>query len=365
MGARKLAFDKVMFTTTIALVLGGICMVYSASGLVAEREFSNPHHYLLKQTVAAGIGLLLMVGAMGVDYRRYNRPSLVFSVMAGTVLLLLLVLVIDPERDFQRWFRFGPFALQPSEGAKLSVILFLAYWLAQRAEAVNSLRQVLLPTAALLGLLIALIVVQPDLGTAIVLGLIAVAMLFLAGLRSAWIIATAAAVTPVLGVMVWQVEYWRIRILAFIDPWRDQLGYGFQSIQSLIAIATGGLTGVGFVASHQKRFFIPKPHTDFIFAVLGEELGLLGCLTLLALFSLLVWRGLRAALRAPDRFGFFLAAGLTLQIALQALLNISIVLKLLPTKGMPLPFISSGGSSLLVTLAAVGVLLNISQHDDG
>jgi len=363
MGARKLAFDKMLFTITIALVLGGICMVYSASALVAEREFSNPHHYLLKQAVAAGIGLLLMVGAMGIDYRRYNRPSLVFGILAGTVLLLLLVLVIDTERDFQRWFRFGPFALQPSEGAKLAVILFFAYLLDRRAEQVGSVRLVLLPAAAVLGALVGLILMQPDLGTAISLGLIGVALLFLAGLRSAWIAGAAAAALPVLSILVWKVEYWRLRILAFMDPWRDQLGYGFQSIQSLIAVSTGGVLGVGFVESHQKRFFIPEPHTDFIFAVLGEELGLAGCLVLLALFAGLTWRGLRAALRAPDRFGFFLAAGITIQIALQALINISVVLSLLPTKGMPLPFISSGGSSLLVTLTSVGVLLNISQHD--
>jgi cell division protein FtsW len=361
--ARRLAFDKLMFTATIALVLSGICMVYSASALVAEREFSNPNHYLLKQAVAAGLGLLLMVAAMGVDYRRYDRPRVVAAVVAAAILSLMLVLVLDPNQDFQRWFRLGPFSLQPSEAAKLAVVVFFAYLLERRAEQVDSLPKVLLPSMALLGVTTLLVAIQPDLGTAISLGLIGAVMLFLAGLRLAWMVGAAALVVPLLAFAIWKVEYWRLRILAFVDPWRDQLGYGFQSIQSLIAVASGGATGVGFVESHQKRFFLPEPHTDFIFAVVGEELGLVGCLAFLSLYALLVWRGLRAALRAPDRFGFFLAAGITLQIALQALINISVVLKLLPTKGMPLPFLSSGGSSLMVTLAAIGVLLNISQHD--
>jgi cell division protein FtsW len=245
--------------------------------------------------------------------------------------------------------------------AKLAVIFFCAAILERRMDRIDDLHS-LLPVGAVVGVLVALILLQPDLGTAISVLLIAAAMVFAAGISYRYVFGLVLLSLPAMYVLLMGAEYRRRRILAFLDPWDDPLGNGFQIIQSLIAVGTGGVFGRGLMAGVQKLFYLPEPHTDFIFAVIGEELGLVGSTVIVACFCVIAWRGLRTALRAPDRFGTFLCVGITAMIAVQALINISVVIGLMPTKGIPLPFVSYGGSSLLINLVAVGILLNVSQH---
>ena len=254
--------------------------------------------------------------------------------------------------------------MQPAEVAKLSTILFLAYHLERRGENVNDFLPSLFPVLLLLGWFAFLIFIQPDLGSAATVILIGCVMLFLAGVRLRYFAALAVLGLPVVYQAIMMAAYRRDRIEAYLNPWSDARGSGYQIIQSLIAVGTGGLSGVGLMEGRQKLFYLPYPYSDFIYAVIGEELGMLGALAVVLGFVFLLWRGVRAAWTAPDAFGTYLAAGLTLSIVLQALINVSVVLGLLPTKGIPLPFISAGGSSLLFTLVSVGLLLNITQHAD-
>jgi cell division protein FtsW len=262
----------------------------------------------------------------------------------------------------RRWFSIGPLGIQPSELAKLAAIVFTAIVLERRMHRINELQYSLPPIAIVVGMLVGLILIEPDFGTAASLLAVVGFMVFAAGLSYRYLLGAALLALPTLYVLVWSSEYRRRRFLAFLDPWADRLGDGFQIIQSLIAIGTGGLTGKGLMAGVQKLFYLPEPHTDFIFAVISEELGLVGATIAIACFCVIAWRGMRTAMRAPDAFGAFLALGLTMMIVLQAFVNISVVMGLLPTKGIPLPLVSNGGSSLLVNLVAIGILLNISQH---
>jgi cell division protein FtsW len=275
-----------------------------------------------------------------------------------------VVLFLPAVNETHRWIRLGSLSLQPAEMAKLATILFLAYHLERRQENVNEFLPSLFPVLLLLGWFAFLIFIQPDLGSAATVVLIGCVMLFLAGVRLRYFAALAVLGLPVLYQAVMMAAYRRDRIEAYLNPWSDARGSGYQIIQSLIAVGTGGLSGVGIMEGRQKLFYLPYPYSDFIYAVIGEELGLLGALSVLLGFMLLLWRGLRAAWNSPDAFGTYLAAGLTLSIVLQALINVSVVLGLLPTKGIPLPFISAGGSSLLFTLVSVGLLLNVTQHAD-
>jgi cell division protein FtsW len=256
----------------------------------------------------------------------------------------------------------GGLGIQPSELAKLAAIFFVAALLERRMHRINDIKYSLVPIALLLAVLCGLIVMEPDFGTALSLALIAAVMVFAAGLNYGYIIASAAVLIPVATMLVMTEEYRRRRILTFLNPWQDPLGDGFQVIQSMIAVGTGGLSGRGLMNGVQKLFYLPEAHNDFIYAVIGEELGLIGTTLVLVCFAVIVWRGLRVALLAPDSFGSMLALGLTAMVSLQALFNISVVLGLLPTKGIPLPLVSAGGSSLLINLLGMGVLLNVSQH---
>jgi len=299
-----------------------------------------------------------------VDYRRLRRPGVVYAVVAVTTLLLIAVLFMRPLNETHRWLRLGPLSFQPAELAKLAMILFLAYHLERRGDRVNEFLPSLFPALLLLGWFAFLIFIQPDLGTAATLVLIGGVMLYLAGLRVRYFGVFAVLALPVLYHAVTAAAYRRDRIEAYLNPWSDARGSGYQLIQSLIAVGTGGVHGVGLGEGRQKLFYLPYPYSDFIYAVIGEELGLLGAAAVVLAFVLLLWRGIRAAWKAPDAFGTYLAAGLTLSIVLQALINVSVVLGLLPTKGIPLPFISAGGSSLVLTLLSVGLVLNVSQHAD-
>ena len=306
-----------------------------------------------------------MVVAMKIDYRRYKHPGVVFSLLGVTTLMLISVFFLDRAHNTHRWIHFSGFSFQPSEVAKLALILFLAFFLESRINAMNDWRNTLLPAVLPTLMFLGLIVLQPDLGTAIACAAITACILFVAGLDLRYLgYAFGLASLLPLYFLIFHVAWRRDRILAFLNPYSDPQGKGFHIIQSLIAVSTGGITGLGFMEGKQKLFYLPEPHTDFIFAVTAEELGLLGSLVVLLLFAIFLWRGVRTALRTQDMFGRLLAVGITSMVVVQAFINISVVLGLMPTKGIPLPFVSYGGSSLFVTLACVGVLLNITKQTD-
>jgi len=363
--AKRVSVDRWLFTVTVVLVFIGLVMVFSASAVIAKDRFGSPYTFVLRQTAWAVAGLLAMFTTMRIDYRRYRQPALVFSVLGVTALLLVAVFFLDRSHNTHRWIRFGSwFSFQPSEVAKPSLILFLAYFLETRTRLMDDLRSTLLPACVPTLIFLALIAKQPDLGTAIACAGITGAILYVAGMRLRYFgYALAASVLP-LYMLIFRVKWRYERILAFLDPYSDPQGRGFHIIQSMIAVGTGGVMGMGLMEGKQKLFYLPEPHTDFIFAVTAEELGLLGSLTLVILFCVFLWRGARAAILTSDPFGRLIATGITSMVVLQALFNMSVVLGLLPTKGIPLPFISYGGTSLFVTLACVGVLLNITQQAD-
>jgi cell division protein FtsW len=360
--ARKLQADKWLFAATAGLALFGIVMVYSASAVMAQEENGNQYHYVIKQGIWTAIGFVAMLVMMQFDYQRLRDKRIVYGLLGLTGLLLLAVFAFPRINGAHRWIRFAGFSMQPSELSKLTLAIFLAYFLEKRAGEEGSLWRTFVPCVAVTGVMAALILKEPDLGTAMMLAVICVVMCFTAGARLLHL-GLAAAPALVIGAGMLIFVPWRLqRLVTFTNPWADPQNTGFQVVQSLIAIGSGGTGGLGFAQGKQKMFFLPFAHSDFIFAVVGEELGLFGALSVVTVFGILLWRGLRAALRAPDRFGMLLGLGLVMAIVVQALFNISVVLSLLPTKGIPLPFISYGGSSLVPTLVAMGILLNISQH---
>ena len=360
--AKRVSVDRWMFTVTTLLVFIGLVMIFSASAVMAKERFGSAYEFLIKQLIWAVAGLAVMVIAMKIDYKRLQHPALVFTLLGFTTLFLISVFFMDRAHGTHRWFHLGPVSFQPSELAKPALILFLAWFLENKTQSINDLRTTLLPAIVPTFVFLGLIVFQPDLGTAIACAGITACILFVAGIRLRYFGYAFAASLPVLYLLVSRVSYRRGRILAFLNPYADPKGFGFHIIQSLIAVSTGGITGQGLMEGKQKLFYLPEPHTDFIFAVTAEELGLVGALAVIILFAIFLWRGTRAALRTQDNFGRFLAVGITSMIVLQAFINISVVLGLMPTKGIPLPFVSYGGSSLFVTLACVGVLLNITKQ---
>ena len=337
--AKKLVYDRVLFTTVMLLVGLGLVMVYSASAALVRGRGAAMNPFLVKQAAAAALGFLVMAAVMHVDYRKLRDRRVVYALVAGVLVLLVAVLFSPQLNATRRWF-----------------------FIARRRDAVNN-REVLWPAAIVTGLLAGLILLQPDLGTAVLLVLTAGLMLFLAGLSWRFVLAGAAIALPVLYLLVISVPYRRARLFAFLEPERDPLGAGFQAMQSLIAVGSGGLLGLGPGNSLQKLYFLPHPESDFVYAIVAEELGMIGALAVVALFGVVLWRGLRAGWRSPDPFGRYLAWGFSSMLVMQALINISVAIALLPTKGIPLPFLSYGGSSLVVTMTICGVLLNVSQHD--
>ena len=360
--ARKLKSDKLLFTAAVLLVCTGVVMVYSASAVISMERGQQPYLFLFKQLAWALMGLLLVPVVMRIDYRNYRQPAVIWTALAVVAIALVAVLFGRPVKGATRWLGIGPFGVQPSELAKLVVIIFTAALLERRMERIDDVGYSLLPIGVVVGALVGLVLAEPDLGTAVSIAMIAAMMVFAAGINYRYVAGLALASLPALYFLVMTSEYRRRRVLAFLDPWSDPLDGGFQMIQSMIAVGTGGLFGRGLMGGVQKLFYLPEPHNDFIYSVVAEELGLLGATIVLACFGVIVWRGLRTAMRAPDRFGAFLAIGLTTMVAFQAFFNISVVLGLLPPKGIPLPFVSAGGSSLLINLIGMGILLNVSQH---
>jgi len=362
--AKRVSVDRLLFIVTLLLVFIGLVMVFSASAVIAKERYHSGYFFLLRQMGWAVAGFIAMMIGMRVDYKRLKHPAVVFGLLGLTTLMLISVFFLDRAHHTHRWIHFSGFSFQPSELAKPALILFLACFLEARTRSMDDWRNTLLPAVLPTLVFIALIVFQPDLGTAIACGAITICILFVAGLEIKYLAYSFVGSLLPLYFLIFHVAYRRDRILAFLDPYSDPQGRGFHIIQSLIAVSTGGLTGVGLMEGKEKLFYLPEPHTDFIFSVLGEELGLLGCMAVVILFAMLLWRGVRTALRTQDMFGRFLAVGITSMVVVQAFINISVVLGLMPTKGIPLPLISYGGSSLFITLACVGVLLNITKQSE-
>ncbi len=355
--------DYGVLLPVVTILLVGLFMVFSASYYEAGVDYGDPYYFLKRQAVWAVLGLAGLYFFARLDYwelGRLARPALLLS-------FFLLVLVLVPglgqiSHGSRRWLGFGILSFQPSEAAKLGLVVFLASWLGADPRRVRSPARGLLPFLGLVGAACALILAQPDLGTAVSLAGTASVMLFAAGLPVGQLVACALAAVPLGAWLVIGEDYRRRRFLAFLDPWADPLGSGYHIIQALYALGSGGLFGVGFTQSRQKYFYLPERHTDFIYAIVGEELGFVGAAVLVILFALFAWRGYRVALRAPDRMGSLLAVGVTTMVVLQAVVNIGVVTDSLPITGITLPFVSFGGSSLVFSLCGVGILLNVSRH---
>ena len=366
---RRLETDRWLFGVTLVLCLLGAVMIFSASAVTAEQQFGHSYLFLARQAVWLVLGLLGMFALMRTDYRKLREPAVVYPVVCAVLLMLVGTLFLDKSHATHRWIKLGPANIQPSELAKLAVILYLAWFLDLKRRGKASMEfckqdflQTILPAAGPIMICVVLILLQPDLGTSVDIVLIAAAVLYVSGLSWKWLAVGAAAAMPALYLLITHVSYRQARLMAFLDPASDPQGAGFQLLQSLIAVGSGGFTGVGLMESKQKLFYLPEAHTDFIYAVICEELGFIGAMIVIALFLIYGWRGMRAAFGAPDGFGRLLALGITAMVMCQALINFAVVLGMVPTKGIPLPFISYGGSSLLVMLLATGVLLNISQR---
>ena len=364
---RKIPYDQGLIAIVLALLGFGLIMVFSTSAPVSRELYGSQTAIFSRQLIAMAMGMTGLMITMKIDYRLYQRLPVVCLLLGISFLLLGYVLQTPGNiHGTRRWLDLGPVNFQPSELAKLAVIVFTSYYLVWKKEYLDSIFRGLLPYLTVVGTIILLVLKGPDLGTALSITITAVFLMFIGGVRYRYFLALAIPILPTLYFQVVRVPYRLNRILAFLDPEKDPLGISYQIRQSLIAVGSGGWNGLGFAQGKQKLFFLPEPHTDFIYAVVGEELGFFGCLTILLLFSLLFWRGVRISLRADSPFGTFLGLGIVSMISFQALINMSVVLSLLPTKGLPLPFISVGGSSIIVMLSSVGILLNISrQGSDG
>lgn len=360
----KRTADYWLFLAVIALLAIGVVMVYSSSAIVALEQYGDSAYFLKRQLLWAGLGLAALLITQRIHYTRY--PALTPALLVAGVAALVLVLMPGIGRvagGARRWISLGgPFAIQPVEAAKLALVFYLANFLTNRGAGVDELRRGILPPLVLTGLMFTLVLMQPELGSALVLGCVTAAMLFVGGARLRHLVGLALVSAPLVLVAIFGEAYRRRRILAFLDPWNDPQGVGFHIIQSLIALGSGGFLGVGLGQSRQKFFYLPERHTDFIFAILGEELGLLGTVAVVALFAVIAFRGWQIARNAPDRYSSLLASGITAMIVFQAIMNIGVTTGVLPVTGVPLPFLSFGGSSLVFTMCGVGILLNISQY---
>jgi len=362
--AKRVGADKWLFGTVLLLVLFGLVMVFSASAVLAKATLGSPYAYVSKQAMWALLGLIALFVLMRTDYRKYNDPKIIFPLMAITGLLLLGVLAMHGMNGAHRWIRVPGVTLQPSELAKPAIVLFLAWFLQTRIHTIDDIKETILPAVIPPLLFIGLILKEPDLGTALVCAAVLLLMLYLAGMQLKWIGVALACAAPIMYYMLFHVAWRAARMKVFLNPEADPKGAGFHILQSLIAVGTGGIRGLGLMEGRQKLFYLPEAHTDFIFANVCEELGLIGALILVGLFVALAYRGLRAAYLSTDPFARFLAFGITSAVLIQAFFNMSVAVALLPTKGITLPFISYGGTSLFVTLASMGVLLNITRDID-
>lgn len=376
--AQRLKTDWILFTTVVLMVLFGALMIYSASSVVADIRMGKSYYFALRQLVWIAVAIPLMMFMKRLNYRKLQTPAVAFTAMGMVMILLAVVYLADPKQH--RWIRLGPLGLQPSEFTKPALALFLAYFIALRSRAINS-RFTLLPAILALGF-ITVAVALADLGTAIVLGATAAAVFIVAGLERRYILITCLIAVIGGAAFIAAKPYRLVRVISYVDPGMklvdkvDKHGWirsqmkksitakdtNYQAEQAKIAVGSGGPMGVGLMQGRQKLFYLPEAHTDTIYAVIGEEFGLFGSVAVLIGFVIILWRGIRATVLIPDEFGRYLALGITTMLVIQAFFNMTVVLGMMPTKGIPLPMISFGGSSLLVTLASLGILLNLSEH---
>jgi cell division protein FtsW len=354
--------ERWLMPLAATLILAGLVMIYSASAVIAARQYADSFYFLKRQAIWAALGVAALAAVARIDYRRWRPLALPLLGLSAVALALVLVPGIGAQiNGSRRWLQLGPLTVQPSEAARLALVIYLADYVARRPERMGAFGRGLAPALTVAGVLLALILAEPDLGSTVVLAAVTLLLLFLGGARWLHLAALALAAVPAVYLLVMRSPYRRERLLAFLDPWRDPTDTGFQVVQSYLAFGSGGPIGTGLGEGRQKLFYLPYPHTDFVFAVIGEELGLFGTVMIVALFGLLAWRGVVIARGAPDAFGRHLALGATLLIAVQAEVNMAVVTGLLPTKGLTLPFLSYGGSSLVVNLVAIGLLWSVAR----
>jgi cell division protein FtsW len=361
--SRLLRFDRPLLVITFGLLAMGLVMIYSSSAVLALTRKGNPNYFFYRECIWAAIALVAMLLMLRVPYTFWKERKVILSILGLEILMLLLALVSPAINGSHRWIKVGPITVQPSETAKLVMVLFVAYMLEKRVREGKEWGQVLLPLGLYFGFAAALILIQPDLGTVVVLGVILGSVLLIAGLPWKWLGALGAVGLLAFLVLAFSSPYRMQRLMTFMNPGSDPQHAGFQAQQSLIAAGSGGLIGKWMGGSSQKLLFLPEPHTDFIYSMIGEELGFLGSVAVLLGFLFFGYRGLRAMRSAPDTFGAFLAMGIVAWVVLQAIIHMMVTLTLLPTKGLPLPLLSYGGSNLVVTMAGVGILLNVSQYE--
>ncbi len=359
----KKKFDYFLFFLCIAITCFGLVMIYSASSIWAEYKFNDPFKFIKAQGLFFLVGIFLMLFLSKVDYQIYNKKSNFILFICFILLILVLIPGIGTVRNGSRsWFGIGSLGIQPSEFAKIGLIIYVSKYLANNRREMRSIKKGVLPIMMVILIFFGLIMLEPDFGTAMVIVLTLVVMIFISGVKFSFFI--KIGFIGLLGIvgLILIAPYRMARIVSFLNPWTDPLGSGFQIIQSLYAIGPGGLLGQGFMKSRQKHFYLPEPQTDFIFSIISEEFGFLGVLLVTVAFFLLFFRSLNISLRQSDLFAKYLSFGLAFGIIIQATLNLMVVVGIIPVTGVTLPFLSYGGSSLLVSMASIGIILNISRH---
>lgn len=360
---KRISYDPLLVGIPIVLVILGVIMIYSSSAIMAWEKYKDPYFFVKRQISWVIISLVLLVILTQISYERVKKASV--PLMFIGIMLLLILLIPNVGKSVggaKRWINLGPFSFQPSEFMKVALLFYLAKSLAQKGEKLKLFVDGYLPYLIILTSIFFLIMMQPDFGSVVVLGATAFLLFFVAGVPMRFLLPTFLAALLFGILAVYSVSFRRTRVFTHFDPWQDPMGSGFQMVQSFLALGQGGLFGLGLGEGKQKLFYLPAPHNDFIFAVIGEELGFIGTSVVLILFAILIWKGLRIAFRCTDPFGCYLSFGLTLSLALQVITNVGVVTGLLPTKGLPLPFISLGGSSLIANMASIGLLLKISEE---
>jgi cell division protein FtsW len=363
----KKGYDYILLYIILAVVVIGWIMVYSSSAVVAEIQYHDSFKFFKKQLLFSFIGLIGMVGVMRIDYRKLSAWT--YPLLGLSILLLIIVLIPGLGLSLRvgvarRWLTTPLFAFQPSELGKLALVFFVAYSLTKKGDRIKEFLRGFLPIIAIAGVMVLLIILEPDMGTAVFMGILTMVLMFIGGTRFSYLLTVPVFAAPALYLFITRFSYGYRRLMAFLHPWDDMQGMGFQIVQSFVALGSGGPWGVGLGDGKQKLFFLPAAHTDFILAILGEEAGFIGIMVVICLFALLIWRGVRISLRTEDTYGAYLAMGITSMIALQVIINMGVVLGLLPTKGLTLPFISYGGTSIVANLVGMGILLNISARGE-
>ena len=354
------SYDVKLLFPVLFLVGIGIVMVYSSSSALALKEFGSDCYFLKKQSCFALLGIVVLVFCRHFPYKFFRSLTYPLLIVAITFLVVILITEFGYSAGGStRWFRVGAFSFQPSEVARFSLVIFLAYSMSKKKDKLKDFYIGFLPHSLVFGLFAILILIQPDFGSTVILGAITWIMLFVGGVRITHLLLSLALMTPVAYFFMVNAEYRVNRIMSFLNPWRYPAGEGYQIVHSLMAFGSGGIWGTGIGKGYQKLFYLPEPHTDFIFSVIGEEFGLFGVLVILGLYVMIIWRGVLIAKRSRDSFGSFVAIGLTTAIGLQVCVNMGVSLGLLPTKGLTLPFLSYGGTSLLINMASIGILMNI------